>query len=63
MWMPVQIAVGQTVHRGRFRAVGHSVELEWSGGRCVEKFGVLKPELVAEHCLRRQIQLAPQPPR
>ena len=58
MWVFVQVIEGQTVHRGRFRAVGGTVELEWRGGRCVEKLGPLKPEFAAQDCLRRQVQVA-----
>jgi hypothetical protein len=47
MWNSVEVAVGQAVHRGRYRVEGGMVVLEWRGGREVERCGLLRPDFVA----------------
>jgi hypothetical protein len=53
MWTDIVVVVDGIAHRGRFRALGSTVELQWRGGRCVERLGAVKPEFVAIDCLRR----------
>ena len=53
MWNLIQVSVGTTVHRGRFRMEGDLVVLEWRGGRLAERCGLLKPEFVATARLKQ----------
>ena len=59
MWQSVEVVVGLSTHRGRFRVEGRRLVLEWRGGRTFEWCGILKPELVAANRLK---QLASRPP-
>ena len=47
MWEALQVRVGSSVFRGRFRVESGRVVLEWRGGRASDWCGMLKPELVA----------------
>ena len=53
MWNSVQVTVGQGLVRGRYRVEGDLLVLEWRGGREVERFGILRPDLVASSCLKK----------
>ena len=55
MWQSVEVVVGLSTHRGRFRVEGRRVVLEWRGGRTFEWCGILKPELVATNRLRQLV--------
>jgi hypothetical protein len=59
VWTFVEVSVGRSVIRGRYRLEGETVVLEWRGGRHMERCGLVKPEVVAMSSLRR---LATQPP-
>ena len=59
MWETIQVAVGPTVHRGRFRLEAGRVVLEWRGGRASEWCGILKPELVAGQLLKQLVSRMP----
>ena len=52
MWNFIEVPVGQTTVRGRYRLEGEAVVLEWRGGRHVERCGLLKPDVVAMSRLR-----------
>lgn len=54
MWNTVQISMGPATVRGRYRVEGDLLVLEWRGGRLAERYGVLKPEVVATQRLRRE---------
>lgn len=58
MWNSVQVAVGPTTHRGRYRLDGDMLVVEWRGGRHSERCGFLKPEFVATSYLRQQVSMA-----
>jgi hypothetical protein len=60
MWNSVQVSLAQGLVRGRYRVEGDVLVLEWRGGREVERFGILKPDVVASCRLR---QLAAQDAR
>jgi len=47
MWNFVEVSVGQTTVRGRYRLEGEVVVLEWRGGRHAERCGLVKPDVVA----------------
>ena len=47
MWNFVEVLVGQSTVRGRYRLEGEAVVLEWRGGRHMERCGLLKPDVVA----------------
>ncbi len=53
MWETIEVAVGPTVHRGRFRLESGRLVLEWRGGRVSERCGILKPEFVATQLLKQ----------
>jgi len=55
MWEDVEVSVGLTRHRGRYRLEGRRLVLEWRGGRTFEWCGILKPELVAQHRLKKLV--------
>ena len=52
MWEPIQVSVGQSKFRGRFRVESGRVVLEWRGGRVTDWCGSLKPELIALNLLQ-----------
>jgi hypothetical protein len=54
MWERIEVAVGPTVHRGRYRMEGDEVVLEWREGRVSERCGLLRPDVVAA-CRLRQL--------
>jgi hypothetical protein len=56
MWNTVQVSMGSATVRGRYRVEGDMLVLEWRGGRLAERYGVLKPEIVAMQRLRREAQ-------
>ncbi len=62
VWTFVEVSVGQSTVRGRFRLEGEQVVLEWRGGRHAERCGLVKPDVVASCSLKRlamaQTQLA-----
>jgi len=53
MWEIIQVAIGPTVHRGRFRLEAGRLVLEWRGGRVSEWCGIMKPELMASLLLKQ----------
>ena len=53
MWELIQISVGPSTYRGRFRVEGRRLILEWGGGRVSEWLGMLKPDIVATLLLKR----------
>ena len=53
MWESIQVAVGPTTHRGRYRLEGRRLVLEWRGGRVTDWCGMLRPEVVAASRLRQ----------
>lgn len=55
MWESIQVSVGSTVHRGRYRLEGRRLVLEWRGGRVNEWCGMLRPEVVAASRLRQLV--------
>ena len=54
MWNTVHVSMGSATVRGRYRVEGDMLVLEWRGGRLAERFGILKPEVVATKRLRRE---------
>ena len=54
MWNFVEVSVGPQIVRGRYRVEGDMLVLEWRGGRHEERYGMLKPEVVALQRLRRE---------
>ena len=60
MWNSVQVAVGPTTYRGRYRMEGERLVLEWRGGREAARCGLLKPEIIAMQILRQQAEKAPR---
>jgi hypothetical protein len=54
MWNSVQVSMGSATVRGRYRVEGDMLVLEWRGGRLAERYGILKPEVVATQRLRRE---------
>ena len=56
MWNTVQVSMGSATVRGRYRVEGDMLVLEWRGGRLAERFGILKPEVVATQRLKREAQ-------
>ena len=52
MWEPIQVSVGKSVFRGRYRVESGRVVLEWRGGRVTDWRGILKPELIAMNLLQ-----------
>ncbi|HET6969553.1 MAG TPA: hypothetical protein VFH92_00385 [Phenylobacterium sp.] len=59
MWQSVEVVVGMSTHRGRFRVEGRRLVLEWRGGRSLEWCGILKPEIVASSRLKQLVSRAP----
>jgi hypothetical protein len=59
MWEIIQVAVGPTVHRARFRLEAGRLVLEWRGGRVSEWCGALKPELMAMLLLKQLVGRTP----
>ena len=59
MWTSVQVPVGPSIVRGRYRVEGDMMVLEWRGGRLAERFGMVKPEVVALQRLRREAEEHP----
>ena len=59
MWTSVQVSMGPSIVRGRYRVEGDMLVLEWRGGRHAERYGMLKPEVVALQRLRREAQQHP----
>lgn len=55
MWESIQVAVGPSTYRGRYRLEGRRMVLEWRGGRITEWCGILKPEIVAQSRLRQLV--------
>ena len=55
MWNSIQVALGPTTHRARYRIENGQLVLEWRGGRHQERCGLLKPDFLAEHCLRQLV--------
>jgi hypothetical protein len=58
MWETVQVAVGSSTHRGRYRVEGRRLVLEWRGGRTFEWCGMLRPEVVAGTRLKQLVSSA-----
>ena len=54
MWNFVEVSVGPQTIRGRYRIEGDMLVLEWRGGRHAERYGLVKPEVVAMQRLRRE---------
>jgi hypothetical protein len=48
----VEVAVGDTLHHGRYRMEDGKLMLEWRGGREALGCGLVRPEVVAEQWLR-----------
>ncbi len=59
MWNFVEVPVGQSTVRGRYRLEGGTVVLEWRGGRHVERCGMLRPDVVAMSRLKHLAQAQP----
>ncbi|MDB5423091.1 MAG: hypothetical protein JWQ29_507 [Phenylobacterium sp.] len=55
MWNFVEVSVGQSTIRGRYRLEGELVVLEWRGGRHAERCGLVKPDVVAMSRLRHLV--------
>ncbi len=55
MWESIQVIVGTSTYRGRYRLEGRLLVLEWRGGRTTEWCGILKPEVVAQTRLRQLV--------
>jgi hypothetical protein len=53
MWEQVQVSVGPSVVRGRYRMEGDQLVLEWRGGRSAERCGLVRPDVVATARLRQ----------
>ena len=53
MWEVVEVALGPSTYRGRFRVEGGRLVLEWGGGRVTEWLGMLKPDIVATMLLKK----------
>jgi hypothetical protein len=51
-WNPVEIAVGEDKHHGRFRMEGEDVVLEWRDGRVSEPCGLVRADVLAAYRLR-----------
>jgi hypothetical protein len=59
MWNSVQVSMGSSTVRGRYRVEGDTLVLEWRGGRLAERCGMVKPEVVAMQRLRREAEQHP----
>ena len=59
MWTSVQVSMGPSIVRGRYRVEGDMLVLEWRGGRHAERCGMVKPEVVAMQRLRREAEEHP----
>jgi len=59
MWNSVQVAVGPTTYRGRYRMEGDQLVLEWRGGREATRCGLVRPEIIALQMLRQQASEKP----
>lgn len=59
MWQMVEVQVGNTTHRGRYRLEGRQLVLEWRGGRSVDWCGSIRPEVVASLRLKHLVSRAP----
>jgi hypothetical protein len=55
MWNSVQVAMGSATVRGRYRVEGDLLVLEWHA----ERYGLVKPEVVAVQRLRREAEQHP----
>ncbi|MBU1376986.1 MAG: hypothetical protein KKE02_19140 [Alphaproteobacteria bacterium] len=55
----VEVSVGSTTHRGRYRLEGRQLVLEWRGGRIVDWCGSLRPEVVASLRLKQLVKRTP----
>jgi hypothetical protein len=55
MWSFVQISVGSSTHKARYRLEAGKLVMEWSGGRITEWCGMLRPEVVATSRLRQLV--------
>ena len=60
-WNPVEIAVGQDMHHGRFRMEGEEVVLEWRDGRVSERCGLVRADVLAAYRLRLLVSGIPFP--
>ena len=56
MWQMVEVSMGPTTHRGRYRLEGRQLVLEWRGGRIVDWCGSLRPEVVASLRLKQLVK-------
>jgi hypothetical protein len=59
MWNSVQVSMGSSTVRGRYRVEGDMLVLEWRGGRLAERCGMVKPEVIAMQRLRREAEAHP----
>jgi hypothetical protein len=59
MWQFIEVSVGMTTHRGRYRTEGKRLVLEWRGGRAIEWCGMLRPEVVATSRLKQLVNNRP----
>lgn len=59
MWQMIEVSVGPTTHRGRYRLEGRRLVLEWRGGRSVDWCGSLRPEVVASLRLKQLVGRTP----
>ena len=55
MWNFVQVSVGSSTHKARYRIEAGKLVMEWRGGRVSEWCGILRPEVVASSRLRRLV--------
>ena len=55
MWNLVQVSVGSSTHKARYRLEAGRLVMEWRGGRITEWCGMLRPEVVATSRLRQLV--------
>lgn len=55
MWNPIQISLGSSTHKARYRVESGKLVLEWRGGRVSEWCGILRPDVVAASRLRQLV--------
>ena len=60
-WNPVEVTVGEDMHRGRFRMEGQEVVLEWREGRVAEPCGLVRADVMAAYRLRLLVSGVPVP--
>lgn len=59
-WMMLEVLIGGTIHKARYRADKYMVEVETMAGRHRAPRTGVRPEIVAQNFVRQALRQVPQ---